>query len=47
MTEVRTIGYASLVQRRLLHGGQALNTGYVEGVGVHWRDGDLMVAQPF
>ncbi|MBK5333432.1 MAG: GNAT family N-acetyltransferase [Ilumatobacteraceae bacterium] len=29
------IGHASVVQRRLLHGGQALRTGYVEGVGVH------------
>jgi aminoglycoside 2'-N-acetyltransferase I len=29
------IGHASLVQRRLLHGGRVLNTGYVEGVAVH------------
>ena len=28
------IGHASLIQRRLLHGGRALSTGYVEGVGV-------------
>lgn len=28
------IGHASVVQRRLLHGGQALRTGYVEGVVV-------------
>ncbi len=28
------IGHASVVQRRLLHHGQALRTGYVEGVGV-------------
>lgn len=28
------IGHASLVQRRLLHGGRALRAGYVEGVGV-------------
>jgi aminoglycoside 2'-N-acetyltransferase I len=28
------IGHASVVQRRLLHGGQALRTGYIEGVGV-------------
>ena len=28
------IGHASVVQRRLLHGGRALRTGYVEGVGV-------------
>jgi aminoglycoside 2'-N-acetyltransferase I len=30
----RLIGHASLVQRRLLHGGRALRAGYVEGVGV-------------
>jgi len=28
------VGHASLVQRRLLHQGRALRTGYVEGVGV-------------
>ncbi|MFE1784759.1 GNAT family N-acetyltransferase [Streptomyces sp. NPDC059506] len=28
------VGHASLVQRRLLHGGRALRTGYVEAVGV-------------
>jgi aminoglycoside 2'-N-acetyltransferase I len=28
------IGHASVVQRRLLHDGRALRTGYVEGVGV-------------
>jgi aminoglycoside 2'-N-acetyltransferase I len=28
------IGHASLIQRRLLHRGRALRTGYVEGVGV-------------
>jgi aminoglycoside 2'-N-acetyltransferase I len=28
------IGHASLVQRRLLHGGRALRAGYVEAVGV-------------
>jgi aminoglycoside 2'-N-acetyltransferase I len=28
------IGHASVVQRRLIHGGKALRTGYVEGVGV-------------
>jgi aminoglycoside 2'-N-acetyltransferase I len=28
------IGHASVVQRRLLHGGRALRTGYVEAVGV-------------
>ena len=32
--EAQLIGHASLVQRRLLHGGRALRTGYVEGVGV-------------
>jgi aminoglycoside 2'-N-acetyltransferase I len=28
------VGHASLVQRRLIHGGRALRAGYVEGVGV-------------
>ena len=28
------MGHGSVVQRRLLHGGRALRTGYVEGVGV-------------
>ena len=28
------IGHASLIQRRLLHGGRALRAGYVEGLGV-------------
>jgi aminoglycoside 2'-N-acetyltransferase I len=28
------VGHASLVQRRILHGGRALRAGYVEGVGV-------------
>jgi aminoglycoside 2'-N-acetyltransferase I len=28
------IGHASVVQRRLVHAGRALRTGYVEGVGV-------------
>ncbi len=28
------IGHASVIQRRLLHNGKALRTGYVEGVGV-------------
>ncbi len=28
------IGHASVVQRRILHDGRALRTGYVEGVGV-------------
>lgn len=28
------VGHASVVQRRLMHGGRALRTGYVEGVGV-------------
>lgn len=30
----RLVGHASVVQRRLLHGGRALRTGYVEAVGV-------------
>ena len=29
------VGHASLVQRRMLHGGRVLNTAYVEGVAVH------------
>jgi aminoglycoside 2'-N-acetyltransferase I len=29
------VGHASVIQRRMLHGGRALRTGYVEGVGVH------------
>src|SRR3954465_9239783 len=32
--EGELVGHASVVQRRLLHGGRALRTGYVEGVGV-------------
>jgi len=32
--EDELIGHASVIQRRLLHGGRALRTGYVEGVGV-------------
>jgi aminoglycoside 2'-N-acetyltransferase I len=33
------VGHASVVQRRLLHGGRALRAGYVEGmaVGAPWR----------
>jgi aminoglycoside 2'-N-acetyltransferase I len=30
----RLVGHASVVQRRLIHGGRALRTGYVEAVGV-------------
>jgi aminoglycoside 2'-N-acetyltransferase I len=30
----RLVGHASVVQRRLLHGGRALRAGYVEGVAV-------------
>jgi aminoglycoside 2'-N-acetyltransferase I len=29
------VAHGSVIQRRLLHGGRALRTGYVEGVGVH------------
>lgn len=29
------VGHASAIQRRLVHRGEALRTGYVEGVGVH------------
>lgn len=32
--DAELIGHASLIQRRLLHGGRALRTGYVEGVAV-------------
>jgi aminoglycoside 2'-N-acetyltransferase I len=28
------VGHAAVVQRRMVHGGRALRTGYVEGVGV-------------
>jgi aminoglycoside 2'-N-acetyltransferase I len=44
------VGHASVVQRRLLHGGRALRSGYVEGVGVradrrrHGYGGALMAA---
>src|SRR5690349_2206593 len=36
------VGHAAIVQRRLLHGGRALRTGYIEGVAVRadrQRDG--------
>lgn len=29
------VGHACVIQRRLVHGGISLRTGYVEGVGVH------------
>jgi aminoglycoside 2'-N-acetyltransferase I len=29
------VGHASVIQRRLIHGGRALRTGYLEGVAVH------------
>jgi len=32
--EAELIGHASVIQRRLLHGGRPLRAGYVEGVGV-------------
>src|SRR5271169_6047505 len=32
--EGELVGHASVVQRRLLHGGRALRTGYIEGVAV-------------
>jgi len=35
--EDELVGHASVVQRRLLHGGRALRAGYVEGVGVSAR----------
>ena len=33
------VGHAAVIQRRLLHGGRALRTGYVEGVGVRATTG--------
>ncbi len=36
------VGHASVIQRRLIHAGRALRTGYIEGVGVagnHRRQG--------
>src|SRR3954452_16492414 len=33
--EGAVIGHASVIQRRLVHGGAPLRAGYVEGVGVH------------
>jgi aminoglycoside 2'-N-acetyltransferase I len=44
------IGHTSVVQRRLLHGGRALRTGYLEGVAVrhdrrgHGHGDDLLAA---
>ena len=44
------VGHASVVQRRLVHRGDALRTGYVEGVGVdpawqrHGLGGQMMAA---
>lgn len=44
------VGHSSVVQRRLVHDGVALRTGYVEGVGVHpaWQrqgvGGQMMAA---
>jgi aminoglycoside 2'-N-acetyltransferase I len=34
LEEGELIGHASVVQRRLLHGGRALRTGFIEGVAV-------------
>jgi aminoglycoside 2'-N-acetyltransferase I len=48
--DTELIGHASVIQRRLLHGGRALRAGYVEGVGVRadrrrrGRGGELMEA---
>lgn len=48
--DIELIGHASVIQRRLLHGGRALRAGYVEGVGVradrrrHGHAGELMEA---
>ncbi|HEY0167276.1 MAG TPA: GNAT family N-acetyltransferase [Jatrophihabitans sp.] len=32
--DAELVGHAALIQRRLLHNGRALRTGYLEGVGV-------------
>ncbi len=44
------IGHASVVQRRLMHGGTALRAGYVEGVGVEpsWQGSGIggMIMDP-
>jgi aminoglycoside 2'-N-acetyltransferase I len=32
--DAELVGHASVVQRRMLHGGRALRTGYIEGVAV-------------
>ncbi len=47
--EGELIGHASVVQRRMLHGGLALRTGYIEGVAVRTDrrrrgHGDAMMA---
>jgi aminoglycoside 2'-N-acetyltransferase I len=34
MQDAELVGHASVVQRRMLHGGRALRTGYIEGVAV-------------
>jgi aminoglycoside 2'-N-acetyltransferase I len=39
------IGHASVIPRRLLHGGRALRTGYLEGVGVAMMDALETVVQ--
>ena len=40
------IGHASVIQRRLLNGGLALRTGYVEGVGVAPTGASAATARP-
>ena len=40
------IGHASVIQRRLLNGGRALRTGYVEAVGVRADRRGAGTAQP-
>jgi aminoglycoside 2'-N-acetyltransferase I len=32
--DAELVGHASVVQRRVMHGGRALRTGYIEGVAV-------------
>jgi aminoglycoside 2'-N-acetyltransferase I len=46
---VELIGHASVIQRRMLHGGRSLRTGYIEGVAVRCDSrrrghGDAMMA---
>jgi aminoglycoside 2'-N-acetyltransferase I len=44
--EAELIGHASLIQRRLLHGGRALRTGYVEASRSARTGADAGTARP-